>query len=148
MKTQFKKFQTLSIEELYAVLKLRTDVFVVEQDCPYPELDNKDQVAVHAMGMNGNQLGAYSRIFGPGDYFDDHAAIGRIATHEHHRGHGLGRLIILHSISFIKSIYGENTSIKIAAQSHLENFYASLDFKKSSEEFLEDGIPHIFMIHP
>jgi ElaA protein len=141
-----KTYQELTKEELYDLLKLRTDIFVVEQNCPYPELDNKDQIAIHVLGMKAAQIAAYTRIFGVNDYFANHAAIGRIATNDKFRGQNLGRDIVKASIDYCWKLYGKESLIKISAQTYLTTFYESFGFQIEGDEFLEDGIPHIHMV--
>lgn len=146
MEIIFKQFHELELVELYALLKLRTDVFVVEQNCPYPELDDRDQAAIHAMAMNNGALIGYARLFGPGDYFDDHAAIGRILTAKSHRGSGSGRTLVEQCIQEVYRGFGNQTTIRIAAQTYLKEFYESLGFRVVGNEFTEDGIPHVYML--
>jgi len=145
MKIGIKKYEELTKEELYAILKLRVDVFVVEQNCPYPELDDKDQIAIHVLGMKGLQIAAYTRVFKPNDYFDNYAAIGRIATSDKFRNQNLGREIVKASIDYCWQEYRKDTVIKISAQMYLTAFYESFGFQIEGDEFLEDGIPHIHM---
>lgn len=146
MDLAIKSFSELSIDELYALLKLRTDVFVVEQNCPYPELDDKDQIATHIFLYEKLEIVAYARVFAPSDYFDDYAAIGRIVTHKDHRDQKLGRKIVNESLAYCRKVFGEDQSIKIAAQTYLTSFYESFGFNIKSDEFLEDGIPHFYMV--
>lgn len=141
-----KTYQELTKDELYDLLKLRTDVFVVEQNCPYPELDNKDQIAIHVLGMKDAQISAYTRIFKANDYFENHAAMGRIATNDKFRSQNLGRDIVKASIDYCWKLYGKESLIKISAQTYLTTFYESFGFQTDGDEFLEDGIPHIHMI--
>ena len=127
-----------------AILQLRSEVFVVEQDCVYQDIDYKDQKAIHILGYKNEKLIAYTRIFKPGDYFND-ASIGRVVVAENQRKFGYGFIIMQHSIKAVKEYFNE-TTIKISAQKYLKNFYESLDFEQIGEEYLEDGIPHIAMI--
>ncbi|MFT7031825.1 MAG: ElaA protein [Cyclobacteriaceae bacterium] len=146
MKTRIKSFQELSNQELYALLALRSEVFVVEQDCSYQDLDGHDQKAIHLLGYQDQNLAACSRIFAPDDYFDGHASIGRIATSPDFRKLSYGKQIVEHSLSKIYELYGNECPIKIGAQAYLIRFYEYLGFKNTEMEFLEDGIPHIYMI--
>lgn len=139
-----KRFDELSINELYDLLRLRAEVFVVEQDCVYQDVDNKDQNAIHILGYYDNQLCGYSRIFDAGYYFD-HASIGRLVTSEKVRGLGFGHIQLKQSIDAVNEIFGKST-IKISAQKYLQKFYESYNFKQVGEEYLEDGIPHIAML--
>ncbi|MFV0576373.1 MAG: GNAT family N-acetyltransferase [Vibrio sp.] len=140
-----KSFEELSVHELYQVLKLRVDVFVVEQNCPYPELDNKDCMpeVYQLMGYKDGDLVACSRLLKKGISFDT-VSIGRVATAETARGGGLGHELMQESIQRCEQFWGK-VDITIGAQSHLEQFYNQHGFKKISEEYLEDGIPHIDM---
>jgi len=139
-----KTFQELSTHELYAILQLRSEVFVVEQDCVYQDVDDKDQKALHVIGFKNDNVVAYTRIFKPGDYFKE-SSIGRVVVAHSERKYGYGVEIMNASIYAIQEHYKE-TSIRISAQTYLLKFYASLGFKKVGEEYLEDGIPHVNMI--
>lgn len=144
MVVKYKSFQELTIDELHDLMRLRSEVFVVEQDCVYQDIDGKDRKALHVLGFYENELAAYSRCFQPGDYFEE-AAIGRIVVDERFRDKGLGHQIVDASIEAIQKAY--NTSrIKLSAQTYLIDFYTSHGFKATGEEYLEDGIPHIAMI--
>lgn len=139
-----KTFNQLSTQELYDMLQLRAEVFVVEQDCVYQDVDGKDQKAWHILGYKNNKLVAYTRVFKPGDYFKE-ASIGRVVVAENQRQHKYGYDIMEASIKAIKEIFNE-TTIKISAQCYLNKFYNNLGFKESGKSYLEDGIPHIAMI--
>ncbi|SEK79439.1 ElaA protein [Aquimarina amphilecti] len=139
-----KRFDELSTSELYNVLRLRAEVFVVEQDCVYQDVDNKDQKALHVIGYKNNNIVAYTRIFDAGDYFEE-ASIGRVVVSETERKYGYGHDLIKKSIEAIKELYKKN-DIKISAQCYLKKFYEKHNFKQIGEEYLEDGIPHIAMI--
>ncbi len=139
-----KTFSELSTVELYAILRLRAEVFVVEQNCVYQDIDDKDQKALHIIGFKNKKVVAYTRIFKPGDYFSK-ASIGRVVVAENERDFGYGHNILKYSIEFINNKLNEKT-IKLSAQIYLKEFYESHGFIKTGEEFLEDGIPHIPMI--
>ncbi len=141
-----KSFHELNLEELYAILALRQEVFVVEQDCVYLDTDYKDQKSWHLMGNDdqGNLL-AYVRIIPKGENYEKYVAIGRVATAQLSRGTGLGKQIMEIAIEWIKNHLGSQ-SIKISAQCYLTRFYESFGFRVSGDEYLEDGIPHISMI--
>lgn len=139
-----KTFSELSTEELYALLQLRSEVFVVEQDCVYQDIDGKDQKAWHVLGFKGDVLVAYTRIFKPGDYFED-ASIGRVVVAKNQREHQYGYDIMNASIYVVKNQL-KSDRIKISAQLYLKNFYKKLGFNPIGEEYLEDNIPHIAMI--
>ena len=139
-----KTYQELTKHELYDVLQLRSEVFVVEQDCVYQDIDGKDQKALHVLGYKENTLVAYTRIFKPGDYFKE-ASIGRVVVKESERHHKYGHEVMQVSIKAIKIHFNE-TKIKISAQCYLTRFYNSLGFQEVGEEYLEDDIPHIAML--
>jgi ElaA protein len=128
---------------LYNLLQLRSEVFIVEQDCVYQDIDGKDQNALHVLGIKNNKIVAYTRIFKPGDYYNE-AAIGRVVVHPDHRKDGLGYALMKGSITQIESLF-QTKKIKIGAQTYLKNFYESLGFQKVGKDYLEDGIPHIYM---
>lgn len=139
-----KTFQEFNTQELYDVLQLRSEVFVVEQDCVYQDLDGKDETALHVIGFKNNEVVAYTRVFKPGDYFE-YASIGRVVVDAKERKHNYGYDIMKASIDAIKNRYGA-TEIKISAQTYLKRFYNNLEFFEVGEEYLEDGIPHIGMM--
>ena len=144
LKWIFKDFTELTATELYAVLQLRNEVFVVEQNCVYQDADGKDQKSWHLMGWFGDELAAYTRIIPPGISYDE-ASIGRVITAPRYRGTGLGIKLMEESIRNTFELFN-CTSIKIGAQVYLTKFYQSLGFVQYSSEYLEDGIPHIEMI--
>lgn len=139
-----KTYQDLTKDELYAILQLRSEVFVVEQNCIYQDIDGKDQKALHVLGYKNDNLIAYTRLFKPGDYFEQ-SSIGRVLVKQKERSYNYGNEIMEASIQAIKRHYGE-TVIKISAQCYLKRFYNNLGFKEVGSEYLEDGIPHIAMI--
>ena len=139
-----KTFKELNTQELYNILQLRSEVFVVEQDCVYQDLDGKDEKALHIIGFKKNKVVAYTRVFKPGDYFE-YASIGRVVVDQNEREHKYGYDIMNASVEAIKVRYNE-TKIKISAQTYLIRFYNNLDFFEVGEEYLEDGIPHVGMI--
>jgi ElaA protein len=140
-----KKFEELTVTELYCMLNLRSEVFVVEQNCVYLDTDGKDQASWHLCGWLHNQLVAYCRILPPGLAFAE-ASIGRVVTQAAHRKDGYGRMLMLKAIEQTYSIY-DVSHIKIGAQQYLLQFYGSLGFKPMGEPYLEDGIPHVAMLH-
>lgn len=144
MEINCKTFEELSKDELYDLLQLRSEVFVVEQQCIYQDIDGKDKKALHVMGFKNNKMIAYTRIFKAGDYFDK-ASIGRVLVKKGERKYGYGHIILKASIKNIQKEFSE-TEIKISAQTYLEKFYESHGFKKQGEMYLEDDIPHITMI--
>lgn len=145
MDWQLKAFDELTLKELYAILALRTDVFVVEQECPYPEVDGKDVQSYHLFAQENGEIVAYLRILPPGLSYDE-ASIGRVVIRASHRGQGLGRPMMQQAIDYIVRVLKEDR-IKIGAQAYLEDFYASLGFEQVSEVYLEDGIPHMDMVY-
>ncbi len=147
MQFYLKTFDQLTVNEFHAILQLRINVFVVEQNCPYEELDNKDQVAFHLFAYtedNPDTIIAYTRIFRPGDYYKE-AAFGRVVVHPDFRKQQLGYKLIDKTIAVIEEKL-ETSIIKIGGQTHLKRFYNSFGFKQVGEEYIEDGIPHIHMI--
>ena len=145
MDIKVKRFDDLSTKELYEILSLRSEIFVVEQDCVYQDIDFKDQKGIHVCGYLNNELVAYTRIFGPGDYFED-SSIGRVLVKENKRGLQLGHVILKESINCIKENFNTE-KIVISAQTYLKSFYQSHGFEFTGKEYLEDGIPHIEMIY-
>ena len=139
-----KTFSELNTSELYKILQLRSEVFVVEQDCVYQDLDFKDQKAVHVIGIKNDKIIAYTRIFKPGDYFKE-ASIGRVIVDAKERKFGYGHDLMKASIKVIQKKFN-TLKITISAQVYLKNFYESHGFKKVGDEYLEDGIPHIEML--
>ncbi len=139
-----KTFEELTTTELYEILALRSEIFVVEQDCVYQDLDGKDQKALHIIGTKNNKIVAYTRIFKAGDYLEQ-ASIGRVVVKGDERKHGYGYDIMKASINVIKDHFAENT-IALSGQTYLKRFYNALGFKETGEEYLEDGIPHVMMI--
>lgn len=144
MEIDIRNFDELNTKQLYEMLQLRSEVFVVEQDCVYQDIDGKDERALHILGWENGILVAYTRCFRAGDYFDE-AAIGRIVVRENYRKLGYGHQITNASIEAIKTHYNADT-IKISAQVYLVIFYESHGFKTFGDRYLEDGIPHIAMV--
>ena len=134
-----KKWSALIANEIYFILRLRSEVFVVEQDCVYQDIDGKDQKAKHVLGKKNNEVIAYSRIFKPGDYFEE-ASFGRAVVKKSERGKGIGDELVINSVNNIPE-----SIIKISAQSYLKGFYGKHGFVAKGEEYLEDGIPHTAM---
>ena len=141
---KIKDFNQLSTQDLYAILQLRSEVFVVEQDCVYLDLDGKDQLAYHVLGYKDLKLIAYARVFKPGDYFSK-SSIGRIIVKKTHRRFKYGDHLVKNSIEFIVKKFKEK-EILISAQAYLINFYNNLGFEQKGEQYLEDNIPHIKML--
>ncbi len=144
MELKILAFEEFGIQELYDVLKLRNEIFVVEQNCAYQDLDGKDNKALHIMGYEDGLLVAYARCFDAGIYFEE-AAIGRILVRENYRKLGYGHLITKAAINLInKKLKADK--IKLSAQTYLVTFYETHGFRTIGERYLEDGIPHIGML--
>jgi ElaA protein len=142
-----KTFRQLTVDELFDVLQLRVDVFVVEQQCAYPELDHFDRHAEtrHLSGHDGNgQLIAYTRILGPGLHYPE-VGIGRFVVKAKFRKQGIGHQLIEKALQEISTCWPQ-TPVKIAAQGYLHRFYAQYGFIQVSDGYLEDGIPHVEML--
>jgi ElaA protein len=143
-KCQF--FDQLSLNDLYAILQLRSEVFVVEQNCVFLDLDDKDQQSWHVSGWQNEKLIAYTRLVPPNIAYPQ-PSIGRVVTSPSVRRSGAGRKLMQFSIEKIFSLFGKQP-IKIGAQLYLKNFYESLGFHQSGDVYLEDGIEHIEMLFP
>jgi len=139
-----KKFGELSPYQLYAILQLRNEVFVVEQNCIFQDADNKDQESFHLMGYQDEKLAAYTRLVPAGISYEE-ASIGRVVTSACIRGSGAGRELMHQSIKVLYDLLGEQP-IKIGAQFYLKKFYESFGFEQVSDIYLEDGIDHIYML--
>ena len=140
---KIKSFNELSLNELYSILKLRSIVFVVEQNCVYQDIDGKDEKALHLLGEYNNEIVAYARLFKGGDYFEN-ASIGRVVIHPEARDKKFGHEMMMQAISGIETYFKE-TKITISAQLYLQKFYESHGFLKTSDVYLEDDIEHIEM---
>lgn len=141
-----KHFNELTTQELYEILKLRNEVFVVEQQCIYPDLDNKDQESFHLMFHVDGQLAAYTRLVPAGLSFNE-MSIGRVLTSPHHRNLGLGKKLMEASIAGCYEKFGKS-DIRIGAQIYLLKFYQSFGFREEGAPYDEDGIEHIEMVKP
>ena len=136
---EVKEWTELSPNEVENIFSLRSEVFVVEQDCVYQDIDGKDQKAKHVLGKKNNEIVAYARIFKPGEYFKE-ASFGRAVVKKTERGKGVGDELVITCLENIKE-----EEIKISAQSYLKGFYGKHGFKAEGKEYLEDGIPHTAM---
>lgn len=145
MKFDFKKFSDLSPDELYDILQLRSEIFVVEQNCVYNDLDGLDKDAVHQFLKKDGEIVAYSRLLKPGTRFSEYS-IGRVVVKQSERGTGLGIKMMEEAKRYIINELGA-VKIKISAQSYLQRFYENLGFEIISEMYLEDGIPHFGMMY-
>ncbi|MBM7702679.1 GNAT family N-acetyltransferase [Metabacillus iocasae] len=139
-----KQFDELTLRELYAILQARTNVFVVEQNCPYNEVDGKDIPSYHVFKKEKEEIVAYLRVLPKGVSYSE-ASLGRIIVHPSYRRTGLGQELVSRGLAFLHEELNE-TTVKIQAQSYLQDFYESFGFKQISKEYLEDGIPHIDML--
>ncbi len=140
-----KHFNDLTTKELYQILQLRNEVFIVEQICPFQDLDDKDFKCFHLMGFDtdSQKILAYTRIVPAGISYED-ASIGRVVTSVQARGEGIGKVLMQKSIELLEELYG-GVPIRIGAQYYLKKFYESLGFQQVEEIYLEDGIEHILM---
>jgi len=138
-------FYKLNLDQLYALLRLRQEVFIVEQDCPYLDTDDKDQESLHLMGFYKGKLAAYTRLVPKGISYEKYASIGRVITSDAIRGKGFGPLLMNTSVEQLFEHWGKQ-AIKISAQTHLVPFYNGIGFEATGDEYLEDGIPHSAMI--
>jgi ElaA protein len=139
-----RKFDDLTPSELYNILRLRSEVFVVEQNCVFLDMDNKDQDCYHLMGSHDNELVAYVRIVPPGLAYEE-MSIGRVVSSPRYRGSGAGRQLMIKAIATAYELFGKQP-IRIGAQLYLKNFYNSLGFEPQGDIYIEDGIPHVIML--
>jgi ElaA protein len=137
-------FDDLRVYELYEVLRLRSEVFVVEQQCLFHDIDGTDQKAMHLLGVQHGELQAYARCFAAGVKFPE-ASFGRVVTRQSARGHGLGHVLVEQAIAAITQVWGPQ-AIRIGAQMQLADFYAQHGFVDTGTHYLEDGIPHLDML--
>lgn len=143
MKIEVKKFDELSNTELYEALRLRAEVFVVEQDCIYNDIDGMDQQGLHVLAKVDGRIIGYTRLLKAGTRFKT-ASIGRMVVDKDYRFKGYARAIMEHSIDYIHKSWNESI-IHISAQQYLKGFYGSIGFKIVTDPYLEDGIPHVGM---
>ena len=139
-----KFFDDLTPAELYDIIQLRNDVFVVEQQCIFQDADGVDKKCFHLSGYEGNTLAAYTRLIAPGITYTE-ASIGRVASARAYRGKGIGLQLMRQSVQFCRQLFG-NVPIKIGAQLYLKKFYEQFGFSAIGEVYLEDNIPHIHML--
>ncbi len=138
-----KTFKDLSVDELYAILQLRSEVFVVEQNCVFQDMDYKDQIAWHVIGICDGKIVAYTRLFKPNDYFE-FASIGRVVINPKFRDRKWGNDLMQYSIFEVEKLFGVK-QITIGAQLYLKKFYENNGFAQTSDVYLEDDIEHIEM---
>ena len=141
---QLKSFTELTNDELYAIMRLRQEVFVVEQNCVFIDADDLDQPSLHLMGFINAELAAYARIIPAGMAYDE-VSIGRIVTSQKYRKQNHGRTLMQKSLDEAARVWGASP-VKIMAQEYLQRFYEDYGFVKQSEHFLLDGIWHIYMV--
>lgn len=141
---EIKHYSELNMNEFHDIIALRISVFIIEQNCPYQELDGKDKDAFHLMVKEKNEIIGTLRILKPGVYYEE-AAIGRVVTHIEHRDKKLGHLMMEKAVQYMETELGY-TSIRLSAQSHLVNYYGRHGFVSTGKEYLEDGIPHTEML--
>ena len=139
-------FEDLRVSELYEVLRLRSEVFVVEQQCIFQDIDGADPQAMHLLGVKHHALQAYARCFAPGIRFAE-ASFGRVLTRPAARGNGMGHALVEQAITAISQLWGPQP-IRIGAQTHLADFYASHGFEDVGKPYDEDGIAHLEMLRP
>jgi ElaA protein len=144
MRLEVKAWDQLSRKEINDIFSLRSEVFVVEQECIYQDIDGKDQKADHVLLIINNQLVGYTRVFNENIYFKE-ASFGRAVVKKNYRGEGYGHLLVEKSLEHLKT--NKQSPIKISAQSHLKEFYSSHGFVAKGEEYMEDGIPHTAMYY-
>jgi ElaA protein len=140
-----KPFDALSPHELYAIIRLRNEVFVVEQNCVFQDADNKDQKCFHLYGYIDNNIAAYARLVPAGISYSDNISIGRVITSPMYRRNGVGKALMQQAIQQCYDLF-KKQPIKIGAQLYLKHFYESFGFVQSGDVYDEDGIPHIEMI--
>jgi ElaA protein len=146
LKYTTKHFNQLSLGELYRILQLRSEVFVLEQNCVFLDQDDKDQNALHVLGKDENgDIHSYTRLLDRGISYDEYSSIGRVVNSQKTRGTGEGKRLMIYSIEKIKESF-PTSKVKISAQSYLLKFYSDLGFVSVGEEYLEDDIPHTAMI--
>jgi ElaA protein len=144
---QIKHYRDLSLNEFHDIIALRMAAFVVEQDCPYQDLDGKDKKSYHLICRNGKgDIVATARILPPGLSYEDAAAVGRVVLEDEIRGYGHGHELMDRCIAFCGIEFG-NSKIRISAQKHLEKYYEKHEFLTTGKEYLEDGIPHVEMLY-
>ena len=138
-----REFRELTLHELYSLLQLRTEVFIIEQNCVYQDMDDNDQVAMHVIGARDGELLCYARILPPSIKYKT-PSIGRVITHQTLRQNGYGKQLMGKALDYCRQ-YWPTEPITISAQQRLQKFYSELGFVTESAPYLEDGIPHIQM---
>ncbi|CAD7806156.1 Acetyltransferase [Chryseobacterium aquaeductus] len=141
---KIKSFEEITTSELYEIIKARVDVFVVEQNCPYPDLDGYDQKAIHLWAEKNNTVLAYCRVFNKGIKYPE-TSIGRVLTTEQARGKNLGKQLIQYAVETIENRF-HTSEVRISAQDYLLRFYSGFGFEDTGKKYLEDNIPHTEML--
>jgi ElaA protein len=141
---ELKTYDQLTKKQLYTIIKERINIFIVEQNCPYPELDDLDQASFHLFLQEDDEVKAYCRILPKGVKYEE-VSIGRVIVKEAFRRQGIASDLMRYAVNFVEKELNE-TQIKIQAQDHLRQFYSSFGFKPISKTYLEDGIPHVDML--
>ena len=144
LKFYLRSFEELQISELYDIMAIRQEVFVVEQDCPYQDADYRDQMSLHVLAKEDSKLVGYTRLVPKGISYSNYPSIGRVVVSKDYRNKGIGDILMLKSINWAVDKLGEE--IKISAQVYAINFYKRLGFKVVGDEYLEDNIPHVGMV--
>ena len=144
MDCYIKGFKELTVEELYEILKIRNEIFVVEQNCVYQDCDNKDKEAYHLFIVDNEEIITYLRILGRGISYSE-VSVGRVLSNKKYRGKGLGKIAMVKAIEFINNTLNEN-KVRISAQEYAIPFYKGVGFEVVSEAYLEDNIPHVEML--
>jgi ElaA protein len=137
-------FTELTLNQLYAIMRLRQEVFVVEQNCPYLDADGKDFHCYHLLGLIGDDLAAYARLVYPGISYEE-VSIGRVVTSTKYRSQQFGKQLMQKAIEEIEKLYG-HVPVRIGAQQYLQRFYEGFGFVDVGEHYMEDGIPHVTML--
>ena len=145
LKWTLKSFAEITTTELYKLLQQRQDVFILEQECKYPDLDDKDQITLHLMGWIDDELVAYARVFPPRTLFETESSFGRVLIHQKYRRYSYGKELIQKLIDTSIAEF-KTSSIRIEAQYYLLRFYENFGFKAYGDTFLDAGVEHIMMV--
>lgn len=141
----WSSFDGFNVNQLYEVLKLRQEIFIVEQQVPYPDIDDKDRLCMHLMGQVDNEIVAYMRLVPLHLFERGYFSLGRVVVKQSMRGTGLGRALVARGLEYLDTMRNGHP-IKISSQLYLKDFYASFGFSMQGEPYIEDLIPHIAMI--
>jgi len=141
-----KTFNELSSKEIYEIIVLRQAVFIVEQNCPYPDADGLDFDSIHICLYENNKLAAYARVIPKGLSYPNYTAIGRVVSSDQFRGKGYGKIVFQKALQTCLKTFPDD-NIKLSSQTYIQKFYADFGFKATGNEYLEDDIPHIAMVY-